>query len=269
MTPNASGAGPFTYAWTSSNNAIATVDNTGVVTGITSGTVNITYTVTDVNGCASATSTAYSVAVLAIPFGSFTATENSGTAPNDNIICAGENVTFAAPPGYNAYTYYVNSVKVLGPTTNNLFNTSSLISGDQVTVMVANASNCGTTFGPITITVNPLPSATLSSDKNTACFGDDVTFIAGGGTNYTFKVGVNPVQSGPSNTYTTNALAVGNNSVTVDVTDGNSCTATSAAVAVVVNPVSTGTLSPTPATMCVGKLKPLLLPRVSIIMYLM
>ena len=44
-------------AWTTSNAAIATVNATGLVTGIAAGTATITYTVTGIGGCANATAT--------------------------------------------------------------------------------------------------------------------------------------------------------------------------------------------------------------------
>ena len=253
LTSNATAVtGSPIYAWSSSNTAVATVDNTGLVTGVAAGTTNITYTVTDGNGCVSAISPNYAATVVQIPTGNITST--SATSPTTATICAGGSITFTAPAGYPSYLFKVGGTTVQTGVSST-YSSTILTNGASVTVDVSNSLNCGTTFGPIVITVNPLPTPTLGVDKSTACFDDNVTFTAGGGTNYTFKVGVNPVQSGGSNKYITNTLAVGNNSVTVDVTDGNSCTATSTAVAVLVNPVSTGTLSPTPASMCVGETK--------------
>ena len=127
LTSNATGTGTLTYTWASSNPARATVSNTGLVSGVataTTGTTNITYTVTDGNGC-STTSASYVITVNAAPTGTFTATETSGTTPNDNIICPGASVTFTAPSGYGAYTFYVNGIKVQGPNTNNIYSTST------------------------------------------------------------------------------------------------------------------------------------------------
>ena len=47
--------------WTSSNPGVATIDAAGLVTGITSGSTVITYTVTDVNGCVGSITTSVSV----------------------------------------------------------------------------------------------------------------------------------------------------------------------------------------------------------------
>ena len=252
LTSNGSGTAPLSYTWASSDNTKATVSNTGLVTGVAPGTVNITYTVTDGNGC-STTSAPYAVTLNAIPTGAFTATETSGMANNDNTICAGASVIFTAPSGYGAYTFKVNGVVVQGPNTNNIYNTSSLTNGQSVTVDVANASNCGTIFGPITITVNPLPTPTLVANNNPICAGDNVTFTATGGRNYNFKVNGSSVQSGASATYSTTALTNGQ-SVTVDVTNANGCVGTSSPVLMAVNALPAGTLSssPSPASVCAG-----------------
>ena len=212
------------------------------------GTFN--YTITTAGPCTQATASG-TITVNAIPTGSLTATENSGVAPNDNIICTGANVTFTATPGYGSYTFKVNGTRIQGPSTTNTFSYSAFISGDQVTVDVANALNCGATFGPITITVNPLPTATLSADKTTICQGDLVTFTAGGGTNYTFKINGSSVTTNSTGIFTSTTLN-NNDKVTVDVTDGNSCVATSPQITILVNPLPTGTLSASATTICAG-----------------
>ena len=220
------------------------------ISGTPTATGTFNYSVTTTGPCANP-SLGGTITTLAVPTGTFSASETSGIANNDNIICAGATVTFTAPSGYGAYTFYVNGVKVQGPNTSNTYSNSTLSNGDQVTVDVANAVNCGTTFGPITITVNPLPTPTLVADKNPVCAGDLVTFTATGGTNYNFKVNGSSVQSGASATYTTTTLA-NNDAVTVDATNANGCIGTSLAVFMTVNPLPTGTLTASPATICAG-----------------
>ena len=256
LTSNATGTAPLTYTWASSDNTKATVSSTGVVTGVATGSVNITYTVTDANGC-TATSAPYAITVNATPTGSFTATETSGTA-NDNIICAGANVTFTAPGGNGAYTFRVDGAIVQGPNTTNTFSTTSLTNGQSVTVDVANALNCGTTFGPIVITVNPLPAPTLTvtetsgtANDNTICPNASVTLTATGGTTYSFLINGSSVVTGPSNTYTTTAIA-STSTVSVIVTNSNGCQATSAIQTITVNPFPAGSLSASSNTICAG-----------------
>ena len=81
-------------------------------TPIATGTFN--YSVTTTGPCANP-SLGGTITTLAVPTGTFSATETSGTANNDNIICAGASVTFTAPSGYGAYTFYLNGIKVQEP----------------------------------------------------------------------------------------------------------------------------------------------------------
>jgi hypothetical protein len=90
------------------------------------------------------------------------------------------------------------------------------------------------------ITVNSLPVPTLSSsdNDNIFCTGTLVTFTAGGGTNYNFRVGGTTVQSGTSNIFATTTLINGQ-VVDVIVTNSNGCTAVSSGIQNFVNPLPT------------------------------
>ncbi|NBU82037.1 MAG: hypothetical protein EBS55_10360, partial [Flavobacteriaceae bacterium] len=87
---NGSGTPATSGAWTSSSNLIATVDNTGLVTGVALGSVTITYK--DSNGC--------------------TATRNitvNGSAADftytNGALCSGSSVTFSTTSTGNSYTW--------------------------------------------------------------------------------------------------------------------------------------------------------------------
>ena len=229
--------------------------NTYTISGNPNVQGNYNYTL-NVTGSCSPSSVGGSITVNQIPTGTLTATETSGTNNNDNVICAGATVTFNATAGFALYKFYKTNAANVTTVVQNAsaspsYSSSSLNNGDKISVEVFNSGNCATFFAPVTITVNPLPVPTLVSDKSIICAGDAVTFTAGGGTNYTFKVNGSAVQSGPTATYTTTTLAAGQ-TVTVDVTDGASCTATSAPVNVTVNPVPSGTLSASATTICAG-----------------
>ncbi len=188
------------------------------------------------------------VTINPLPSGSFTA--------SNTTICSGQSVTFTAPTGSNyAYTFYVNGTGVQGPDNSNTYSSSTLANGDQVTVDIANSFNCGTTLGPITMTVNTLPAPTISASTTSICPGESVTFTAGGGSagaTYIFTKNGNPIQSGTSNTYTSTTLQ-NNDAVSVKITDVNSCTSASATpVVMTVNPLPTGTLTPASVTICDG-----------------
>jgi hypothetical protein len=219
--------------------------NTSVITWLTTGTKTVTVNYTDGNGCTASTATSKNVKVNALPTGTFTISETSGLKNNDSIICVGAPVTFTAPAGNGSYIFKVDGTTVQTGTSNT-YSTSSLALGVRsVTVDVANSSNCGATFGPMMVTVNALPTATLSADKPTDCANDTITFTAGsGGTNYNFKVNSVSVQSSASNIYKSATLNNGD-TVTVDVTNANGCVASSPKVTITINALPTGTLAAT------------------------
>ncbi|MFM1947279.1 MAG: hypothetical protein RL207_1562, partial [Bacteroidota bacterium] len=72
-------------AWTSSNAAVATVNSSGVISGIGAGTATITYTITGTGGCANATATR-TVTVTAAP--------SAGTLSGTQNICNGSSTPF-------------------------------------------------------------------------------------------------------------------------------------------------------------------------------
>jgi hypothetical protein len=159
-------------AWTSDNAAVATVDNTGFVKGISVGTANITYTITNtITHCSN--STYFTVNVSALP------TISLGNIP---AICEGSTTT-SLP-----YT----SVSSSNLKYDIIWNTTSLtnVSGVDLPAspiqlsIPANApsgaytgtfsirnttSNCTKSY-PINLTINQLPSITLGIAP-TACQG--------------------------------------------------------------------------------------------------
>jgi hypothetical protein len=127
--------------------------------------------------------------------------------------------------------------------TGNSFSSTSLTDGDIVTVDVINSDGCLSTFGPVEITVNDVPSGTITvseisgiaNDDGIICAGDNVTFTATPGLdNYDFKVNGTIVQSGATNTFSTTTLANGA-LVSVEVSNANACVSTFGPIAITVN----------------------------------
>ena len=219
--------------------------STYTTTTLTNGQV-VDVIVTNGSGCTS-TSAGITNTVIAYP----TATLTSSDA--DNSFCVGTSVTFTAAGGTN-FEFRVNTTTVQNsgsPT----YTTSSLANGDIVDVIVKNAGGCSTTSAGITNTVIALPAPTLTSNDadNTFCAGTSVTFTAGGGSLYTFRVdGVN-VQNGASNTYTTTGLTNGQ-VVDVIVENASTCTAVSTGITNTVVALPAPVLSSTDADniICAG-----------------
>jgi gliding motility-associated-like protein len=156
-----------TNPWISSNTLVATISNTGLVSGVSAGTTTITYT--NSNGCSQTTV----VTVNALP---------TATIAGTSTICAGLSTTFTISGTPNATVVYsngtVNSNVVLNAAGNATVNTGVLNTTTTYTLISAQSAapaSCSNSLtGSITITVNPIP--VMSSVANTVvCPGDNVT----------------------------------------------------------------------------------------------
>ncbi|WP_243643592.1 HYR-like domain-containing protein [Tenacibaculum sp. M341] len=153
-----------TIVWSSSNTAVATINASGVVTGISAGSTNITYTVTDGNGCISNASSVYAVTVNPLP------TFTSLTTNTD--ICEGDDAEFyisGSPLAVLTYNVDGNpnetvtldamgdaTVVVSSVTTNTTINLVSL---------AFTSTNCSISLtNTDTVVVNPNPTLASVSD---------------------------------------------------------------------------------------------------------
>jgi hypothetical protein len=120
----------------------------------------------------------------------------------------------------------------------------SVSTSGNYTVTVTNASGCSQASAPTTVTVNPLPTATISaSGPTTFCQGGSVTLTASAASSYLWSTG--------ATTQSITVSAAGN--YTVTVTSASGCSKTSAVTAVTVNPLPTATITAGgPTTFCQG-----------------
>lgn len=180
-------------------------------------------TITD---CESNTRTAVTLTIL-------------GTAPptittvGATTFCTGGSVTLTASNG-NSYNW------------SNGATTPSIVvsTAGNYSVTVNQGGGCSSTSAPIAVTVNPLPTISISANSNTTfCEGNSVTLTATSGTSYNW-----------SNGATTAAITVSNaGSYTVTVNQGNACVNTSAPTVVTVNPLPTAVITAAgPTSFCEG-----------------
>ena len=218
VTLNGSGTSGVTYSW---NN------------GATNGTpinpnVTTTYTLTgtDANGCENTDNV--TVTVNSLP----TVTANSTPG---SPLCEGDNLTLN---GGGAATYsWDNSV-----IDNTLFTQAN--GTITYTVTGTDANSCENT-ATISITVNPLPTVTASSNPTSPlCEGDNLTLNGSGATTYSWDNSVidNTSFTSPVGTITYNVIG----------TDVNSCENT-ATISITVNPLPTVTANSAPTSpLCEG-----------------
>src|SRR5690554_4403229 len=174
--------------WSSSNMAIATVDGSGVITGLTDGTATITYTVTGTGGCSDATATR-TVTVDPLP---------TVTIPSSGILCEGATLNVTPATGG---TWASSDVSVVTITNGGVV--TGVSEGTANIVYTETATGCSSTATMGTITVDPLPTFTVSLTNPSSCGTTDGSItVSGLNPSTTYDVSI---ASGSLNSQTTNA----------------------------------------------------------------
>ncbi|MCK5136464.1 MAG: PKD domain-containing protein [Bacteroidales bacterium] len=145
----------------------------------------------------------------------------------DNIICAGENVSFMGTSGSAVnYNFFLNGVSQQSGALN-FWSTIGLVDGDEVHVEALSAFGCWGGSDTITTTVNALPVAVISGD-NTICPGNSTDLavnITVGAPNYdvTIDNGVGLLSNYVSGTAIPVSPAFTTIYTLVSVVDANGC----------------------------------------------
>jgi gliding motility-associated-like protein len=239
-----SGTPSGTTPWVSSNTAVATIDNNGLVTAAGVGTTNVTYTAN--TGCSRQVSvTVTSGFVADFTYNNSYCAINSATP---TFVNGGSAGTFSSTSGLvfsNAATGEIN----LGASTPNTYTITNTIAAD---------GSCPEVVETFQITINALPTATISG-TTALCSGENtsvtlsgtpnatVTYTINGGSNQTITLdntGNASISTGNLSANTTYAL--------VNVNDGT-CSQTQTGNAIItVNALPTATISGTTA-LCSGE----------------
>ena len=245
-----SGTAASSTPWASATTSVATVSSAGVVTGVAAGTSVITYT--DNNGC----SVTQTVTVNALPVTTITSSDA------DNTICSGESITLTADAGTTGYTFqwYKDGTVIVGATSSTY---SATTTGTYTVAVTNNSTSCTATTSSadqVDVVVNALPVLSSASSVNpTTCSGADgqitfsVTNVADGTYTVSYTGGTfsATVSSG---TATATGLAAGTYA-NLSITNGNTCTGTSALSVTLTapsSPTATVTSDDTDNTVCDG-----------------
>ncbi len=212
-------------AWTSSATGIATVNASGVVTGVSAGSAEIRYTVT-IGGCS--TMVTKVITVNAQP-------NVTVTSPS---VCAGQTAQPIAS-GATSYTWTGGLAAVSNPTTPALTTTTTY-------TVTGTTAGCSKT-AVATITVNTTaPTVTITPNPASVCSGSPITLNANGANSYTWSSSQTGNTSGTSLTFT----PTGNITVNLSGTLTGCSTAGNTSVNVTVKPKPTvGVTSP---SVCAG-----------------
>ena len=111
--------------WSTSNSNIATVDNSGVVTGVSAGSVTITYTVTNTSGCFASVSTIVTVNTKCCPETCYWTLNGNSLTTTDKYIGTNNATDFVVKTGGNAATNERIRVKANGNVGIGTFNSTT------------------------------------------------------------------------------------------------------------------------------------------------
>ena len=203
-------------------------------------TVSVNYT--NANGCTAASPTTKNVTVNALPVPTITGA---------NSVCAGATgVSYTTQAGMTSYSWSISAGGVItsGAGSNSVMVTWTTAGNQTISVNYINSNGCAASSPTIkTVTVNPLPVPTITGSA-TVCAGTT-------GVNYSTETGMTGyvwnVSAGGSITSGSGTSMVtitwntaGNQTVSVNYTNGNGCTATSPTIKnIIVNPYYVPTIT--------------------------
>ncbi|MHC0440177.1 Ig-like domain-containing protein, partial [Flavobacterium sp. 3-210] len=179
--------------WESEDITIATVDASGLVTGVARGTVNIKYTIIQTGTCTVIPST-YAVNIIQV---------NPGTLSGNQNVCIGETTTFTTN-GDSGGDWTVDNATIASVDANGVI-TGNSTGTATITYTVNSVSGCPSAFTTRTVTVNVNPPASAADIT-----GNNTEICPGGTASLTVSSSVtNPVFTWYADQTTTSVLSTG------------------------------------------------------------
>ena len=219
----------FGGVWSIDNLSVATVDANGVVTGLSAGTANVSYTVTNANGCSKTVTTVININLLPI------VPAITGTAS----VCIG--LTTQLNDSYSGGMWSVDNPSIA------TINISGIVTGvlagtANASYTVINAIGCSATAS-IPVTVNGPPVIAPIVGNTSLCIGSIVTLsdVTAGGLWSSSNNAVATINSSGVVT----VLSAGSTTIQYTVSNNGGCTGSTSVIIVVSPPV---TVSPITGT---------------------
>ncbi|HTH55438.1 MAG TPA: hypothetical protein VL728_05290, partial [Cyclobacteriaceae bacterium] len=244
FTATPTNGGTPTYQWTKNGSNVGTNSNTYTDASLTNGDqVNVIMT----SSLTCATTPTATTTPITMTVNNPVVPSVSVTASPSGAICAGTSVTFTAAPtngGTPTYQWRKNGSNV--GTNSNTYTDAALANGDQVDVVMTTSLTCVTTptatSAAITMTVNPLPTATISYSGGPFCATGTVSVTQTGQTGGTYSSSPSGLSiDGTTGQINLAASTGGIYTVTYTFTDGTCPNTTTTGVTV--NALPTATIS--------------------------
>lgn len=195
------GSVTLTSSYAGAGNKWTTAETTDAIKVTTSQTISMTYT--DGSGCSSS-SAPVTIVVNPNPTTPFI------TANNPTTFCDGASVVLSSSQGTGNLWSTNETTQDITVTTSGVFD-----------LVYTNANGCSAASSPITITVNPLPTVSLSALSQVCDYTPSFTLSGESPVGGTFSgPGVSGGQFDPS------LAGIGTHTITYEYTDANGCTNT-------------------------------------------
>ena len=161
------------------------------------------------------------------------------------VICVGQSAVVTAVPGTAGSFSYVWTIPVGVTNPGNVATFNATIAGTYSVVITNTITNCVSASASGTLTINPLPTVSVSSPP--VCFGSSATVTATPGSpgTYLYTWTVPSGVADPGNVPNFTTTVVGVYSVVITNTASN-CPSASASTTVVINPIPTVSVSSPP-----------------------
>ncbi|MFB6456352.1 Ig-like domain-containing protein [Chitinophaga sp. Hz27] len=222
-----------TGSWSSSNTAVATVDASGLVTAVSTGTVSIQYTIST---CGGATGS-YTVNV--------TAAITPGAIGGPATVCKGATITLTNPVAGGAWTSSDNTIASIDNTTGVLTGVAT----GNVTVTYTLSGACQSGTATFIVSVNDKPAQPVITGNTNVCKDADITLTADIA-NGTWMSSDNTIATVDATTGLVHGVAGGTATITYTVT--NTCGSNANSYSVVVNTVPVVQPITGSANICMG-----------------